>query len=273
MGSRTPGCGQPVIRGRTVNDTGAPTVPPSLLFFLFAHRLGVSGHTVGIVPCHDDAPVGMRALASTLLAAALWGLREAGIARLDVERKWLVVSRHTFVKITLLGEGTMPGLEGQLLSTMRSNPYEGEMRRRMTEKTLERLESSGRSESADRIRERAEERQHRREQRLYVERVIPRWFGEHFRDPDMHVIAAMRDIAVSFGFLDGDRNRSAGPVGMGEGVLVHRANCGRIAEAGEEFEATLLRWHKFQRSEPKLFEALLKHCERGIRNALRSRQN
>jgi hypothetical protein len=248
-------------------------VPPSLLFFLFAHRLGVPGHATRIVPCNDDYGVQLRGLSSTLLASAFWGLREAGLARLEVERKSLIISRHTYVKITLLEDSDVPGLEGQLLAAMHRNPYEGEFRARLTDRTLERLESAGKQEEADRIRQRSEDRQRRREEHLYVERVVLQWFGGHYSEPDQYLVEAMREIAVSFGYMDVTESESAVPFGLGGVKRSFQARCDRIVAVRAELEETLVRWSEFRRSEPALYKPLVEHCERGVRNALRSRGN
>lgn len=258
-------------------EAGSLAVSPSLLFYLFADRLDVAGRpsqvgtSTGIVPCHDDLPVQKRALAVTLLASAFWGLREWGLIRLDVERKWLYISWHTYVKITLLRDGEAAGLEEQLVATMRRNPYEGPRTTHLREKSLQRLEDMGKLESADQMRKRAEEHQHRLEQRLYVERVVPHWFGGHFRDADKHVIDAVRDVAVTFGYIDSAETERLHFLGNSHTVATYRPNCDRIAGASGQFNETWARWRDFQRFEPELAKRLAEHCQRGVIRSVQGR--
>jgi hypothetical protein len=234
-----------------------------------AGRKNRSGTEMGVVPCHEEFPVQTWELAHLLLVSAFWGLQEAGLVRLNIERKVLFyISRHAYVKVTLLEGAGLSGLEGQLLATMHQNPYSGQLNTRIRQKTLERLEDRDKGEVANQLRQRADEQQLRREQHLYVERVVPHWFGGHFKRPAMHVLDAMRDIAVSFGYVDAVDAEGRGLLGVKSSKTEYRPRCDTIASLQRPFEETVDRWNKFRKHESDLFEQLSQQCRQGMRNAL-----
>lgn len=212
---------------------------PSLLMYLFADRfLEPKGwrHVGVAVPCRD---VEVRAdqLASSMFAAALWSLREAGVLQLELsKRKKMLVMPTTRVAVRLTADpGQRPGLEGAVLEALRKAKPKDD----------------------------------------HVDALIRAWFGSDEKDPHSTVSGVEVEEAITQGLIqrvetDAGRGMIVAKLMMGNTKVSLEPQCERIAGLEGASAQFRDRWQRFAADETPLRDTLLAECTSAINTRVES---
>jgi hypothetical protein len=210
--------------------TSANHVPdPVLAVYPFADRI-VPADTAfkagATLPC-SGAKVQKQPLAATLVAIALWQLREAGAVRLEPFDKKRLLGRQRRVGLARSGAGTLPGGFAHSFAGW--------------------INDGGPDANT-------------------VEAVVARWFEADSPDPSDVVIERVALSLQAAGFLAPAESVRASIVDQLKAGTGLQADCATIETLRTTAEAVITAWQAFTTSEAEVHGLTLKEVERAIKS-------